>query len=619
MADSFLLFDPDKKDHVSKIIIPLFEETVLPHAWNSDDLPDFPEDSRIYLYISDQQAPEVIELAIKKHWYVAFLPHPEALYLRRGYCVEKNMARAIRHAQQAKSRNVDALRCNGKLILSSVTIGDVFNLSPDLKNTSWLEKLKKIWHNIRHIHDFLPKKYTFTTGKDVRFSTAALGVVVIEHSHRSSLPRNILSDSHINDGMFHTMILAPRSVMGILRFFITAPFDGVKKRPDFIGLVKTRAINISNNKEFIYTLDGNDQTSSELIIETEHRVLKLLVDDEFPISSSAPSSKEERKINHLPAGEAVQGIASRPLPFIAHAATEEFKDLYQLLRENAVASPVFLTLMVLATLLATIGLYANSTPVIIGAMILAPLMAPIISLSMALTRQDSNLLTASLNTLFVGLCTALTFAAIASFIIPMEIITPEIADRLSPSLLDLGVAVISGVAGAYAHARASLAKSMAGVAIAVALIPPLAVTGIGIGWLNLDVAWGALLLFLTNLAGIVLAASLTFLALGFAPFTRAKKGLAIALIAVVLVSIPLVISFVRLSEEAQIVKQLQGVVIDHTTIRSIHARSVKPLELSVQLVTPNSLTDTELDNIKNTIEVKLNRKVVIEAQVIIRR
>ncbi len=149
--------------------------------------------------------------------------------------------------------------------------------------------------------------------------------------------------------------------------------------------------------------------------------------DALPISETSASHKEHRKVTRLPAGEAITAMVSKELPFIAHAATEEFKDLYQLLRENATTSPAFLTLMVLSTLLASVGLFASSAPVIIGAMILAPLMAPIISLSMALARQDSTLLTSSLKTLLTGSCQALGFAPSASFIMPMEIVTPEIA------------------------------------------------------------------------------------------------------------------------------------------------------------------------------------------------
>ena len=150
-------------------------------------------------------------------------------------------------------------------------------------------------------------------------------------------------------------------------------------------------------------------------------------------------------------------------------------------------------------------------------------------------------------------------------------------------------------------------------------MPPLALTGIGIGWLDSHVAWGALLLFLTNLAGIVFAAALTFLALGFAPFTRAKKGLMIAFIGVTLVSIPLVFSFLRLSEEAKIMQQLEGKRIGEVVIREVYARALEPVEISVKLVTPETLTSEKLDAIKDSIESELQQDVIMEAQVIIRR
>ena len=619
MSDSFLLFDADDKQDVTHKVLPCFEQDIMPKAWLIDEPAQFPPESRVYAYVSDQLAPSIIEAAITGGWHLAILPHPNASYARRGFCLQNNLEKAIKGATEAKAKKVDILRCNNQIVLSSVVLGHGFSLRPGGQSNSWQERLKKAWHNIRHVNDFLPQRLTFTTANDSSFTTAAVGVVIVEHAMGSMLSRNILPDSHINDGMCHAMILAPRSVMEMISFFITAPFNRVMKQPEFLGLVKTKSITIANNHVLNYEIDGLKQEAVQLVLDTESRCLNLLVGDSLPVSESAQSSKEQRKIARLPAGEAITAMSAKPLQLIAHAAPEEFKDLYQLLRENATASPAFLTLMVLSTLLASIGLYASSAPVIIGAMILAPLMAPIISLAMALTRQDANLLTSSLKTLGTGLVMALGFSGVASFIMPMEVITPEIAARLSPNLLDLGVAVISGIAGAYAHARIDAAKSLAGVAIAVALVPPLAVTGIGLGWLDIHVAWGALLLFLTNLAGIVFAASLTFLALGFAPFTRARKGLSVALIAVAMVSIPLVFSFMRLSEEAKIVTALEGERIGEVTLRHIQARAADPIELSLQLVTPAALTGADLDTIKEMVESKLDRDVTIEAQIIIRR
>lgn len=618
MADSFLLFDIEQKDQLAEDVLPFFEEAILPRAWEAGDV-HFPEETRVYAYVSDLQVPAVIEAAIEGKWHLSILPHPEALYAKRGFCGQSNLKKAIQDAEKSQAASVDIVRCNGKILLSSLVLGESFNLTPSAKSLGFVERVKLSWHNITKIRHACPKKITFTTTEETTFTTAALGIVVTGHVHDSWLSKHILPNSHINDGMCHAMIIAPRSVMELLRFFILSSLVRYYSLPHFLGLVKSTSLDITNGDHFKYQLDGQEEETDSLSIKTESQVLNLLVGESLPIIDASSGQTEQIKIEHLPSGGAVNAIADKPMAFIAHAATDEFKDLYQLLRDNATPSAAFLTLMALSTLLASVGLFASSAPVIIGAMILAPLMGPIISLAMALARQDPSLLTASAKTLSIGILVSLGFSSFASFVIPMEIITPEIAARLSPSLLDLGVAVISGIAGAYAHARVDAAKSLAGVAIAVALVPPLSVTGIGIGWLDSHVAWGAMLLFLTNLAGIVFAGALTFLALGYAPFTRAKKGLIIAFSGVALVSIPLIFSFMRLSEEAKIMQELEGKEIGRVVIREVYARALDPVEISLKLVTPETLSSDKLDEIKVSIESELQQKVIMEAQVIIRR
>lgn len=162
--------------------------------------------------------------------------------------------------------------------------------------------------------------------------------------------------------------------------------------------------------------------------------------------------------------------------------------------------------------------------------------------------------------------------------IPFEKITPEMAGRLNPNLLDLGVAIAAGVAGAYAHARESVMKSLPGVAIAVALAPPLCVAGIGIGWVDLHIISGALLLFLTNLVGIALAAALTFLVLGYAPILKAKRGLAISLLLLGLISVPLSVSFYNIYNYWSIERDAT------TTVFQIHGKQLhlKQLQVAIQ-------------------------------------
>jgi len=273
--------------------------------------------------------------------------------------------------------------------------------------------------------------------------------------------------------------------------------------------------------------------------------------------------------------------------------------------------------MVLSTLLSTTGLFQNSAPVIIGAMILAPLMGPIISLSMGVVRAENQLISSSIKTLAYGVTTALFFSCIYTYSMPLSELTPEMRGRLNPNVLDLMVAIISGIAGAYASSKSEVAKSLAGVAIAVALIPPLSVTGIGIGWGNIDIIYGSFLLFITNLVGITLSASLTFLVLGYSPLKRAKKGLLYTSIILALVAIPLIVSFTKLIKQNSILSRLNNkiYIIDNKkvdiTVLEVDLSSKIPL-LYIKTRSDTLLSKEDLVSLKKNISGNIGDDIKLD-------
>ena len=172
--------------------------------------------------------------------------------------------------------------------------------------------------------------------------------------------------------------------------------------------------------------------------------------------------------------------------------------------------------------IATFGLVLNSPAVIIGAMLISPLMGPILSNGLALAAGDVILGLRSVVNLLLSSLLAVGLAAILVWILPFKEITPEISSRIQPNTLDLAVALFSGAVGSLSLCRRAtgIVTSIPGVAIAVALMPPLSVIGFGIGlatgghdpegW---RIARGGGLLFLTNLVAITFAAMLVFLLL----------------------------------------------------------------------------------------------------------
>jgi uncharacterized hydrophobic protein (TIGR00271 family) len=172
--------------------------------------------------------------------------------------------------------------------------------------------------------------------------------------------------------------------------------------------------------------------------------------------------------------------------------------------------------------IATLGLVLNSPAVIIGAMLISPLMGGILANGLALAAGDVILAMRALLNLILSCLAAISFAVLLVSLLPFKEITSEIVARTQPNLLDLVVALFSGAVGSVAICKEpkGVATSIPGVAIAVALMPPLCVVGYGIGIAisvnmsqGLQIASGGGLLFLTNLVAITFTAMLVFLGL----------------------------------------------------------------------------------------------------------
>ena len=181
----------------------------------------------------------------------------------------------------------------------------------------------------------------------------------------------------------------------------------------------------------------------------------------------------------------------------------------------------FFILLALATAIATFGLLSNSAATIIGAMIIAPLMVPIISLAFSLVMLDFRLVSYSLVKLVLGVALTVLIAFWATEIIGFKIPGSEIIARTEPTLLDLGVAIAAGIAGAFAKIHRNVSDAIPGVAISVALAPPLCVVGIGLATRDSNLSDGAFVLFLTNLVGIIISADLIFLGQSYGSWKKA--------------------------------------------------------------------------------------------------
>lgn len=612
----YILHQPDGLKEVEKSILPLLEGREYQMLTFPPGKDFVPEENAVFItYLDDIQLREFIPLAADRKWASGVLPHPGNKYTSKGLGISEKTDIALEEIlKNEETHTLDILYCNGLPVFQSVNIGDVFALTESGKNT-FTSEVYSFLKNIRKLPSLIHRSFIISTGGERIIHTSALGIIVVEHPLNSVVSKRLIPANPVNDGMFNVLILSPQNIFELLWFLLRSLIPKKKpitSLPEFIGQIKTSDLHIENNTPIEYSIDGLTTASNEILLEIKPEALILKQASIFAPEEKVTETKKSIKTGRLPTGEKREELSKRKLPLLPRATTDEFEVLFKVLRENGRVTAPYIIMMVLSTLIATFGLFGNSSPVIIGAMILAPIITPIVAFSMGMVRYDVNMLKTGIITIVAGTLVSLVVAATVSLIIPLKILTSEIDARLSPTLLDLGIAVASGVAAAYAHAEKGIAKSLAGVAIAVALVPPLSVAGIGIGWWDWDVFSGAFLLYLTNLAGIIMFAGITFLILGFAPFRRARLGLVYTLVIIVLVMIPLSLSFDRITEEARITRQLEGTQFDNVYLKDVKVRFGKRLVVSLRLVSPEAIEADLMGDIKGKIEDKIGKPVTLE-------
>lgn len=269
-------------------------------------------------------------------------------------------------------------------------------------------------------------------------------------------------------------------------------------------------------------------------------------------------------------------------------------------RAECQLSARYLLMVSMSAGIAILGLLLSSPAVVIGAMLLSPLMDPIMGVGFALATGDFKWLRQSGKSLAVGTLFAILFCALIVAISPLQEVTSEIAARTRPNLFDLAVAFFSAVAGAYAMIRGR-EGTIVGVAIATALMPPLAVVGFGLATMNGTVFWGSLFLFITNLTAIALTATAMARVYGFSTSLSEKQTQLQSLLifgAFVALAIPLFLSLRQIVWETQATRDARSVVVEvfagNATVSQLEPSfDTTPMRISATVLTPQIVTDAE--------------------------
>ncbi len=304
---------------------------------------------------------------------------------------------------------------------------------------------------------------------------------------------------------------------------------------------------------------------------------------------------------------------------------EEQLELREAMRDSARPGVNFFVLIVLSSIIATLGLLLDSAAVVIGAMLVAPLMSPILGFSLGMVMGDVRLVRLAIESMFKGVALALVLAVFIGILSPFKELTDEILMRTQPTLIDLVIALASGMAGAYAISREEVSAALPGVAISAALMPPLGVAGLGLSLGEPQVAGGAFLLFLANIAAISLAGVIVFVLLGVRSQTwqpetnrRIRRGLIGFVLLVLVIAVPLGIIMAGIVRHADARRHIREVLTEKMAAQEAdlvdfeHQIERRHVTIIATVRSVDQLESPTVDRIAGALRETLNRPVTLE-------
>jgi uncharacterized hydrophobic protein (TIGR00271 family) len=289
----------------------------------------------------------------------------------------------------------------------------------------------------------------------------------------------------------------------------------------------------------------------------------------------------------------------------------------------------YLGMAIISSLIATFALLIDDLAVLIGSMLIAPFLTPALGVGMGIIKGDSDLFKRGLLNLTIGVIVGIIGSIIIAAVFPIKELSEAITDRSAPTLVQLAIAVLAGGAAAFSYAYRKIRAVLSGAFVALALVPPISIIGIGVAFLDWDLVGGAALLLLANVIGLTLAAVLVFFLFGFRPMSRpdnyreVKIGITWLASLFLLIALPLgyimqtIITDINRENTAQTVieNQFDGAINTSVSELSIKKHSDK-IMVGFTIRSEGEVDTNKIRNIKNQLEEKFNSPVEIDAKLI---
>ena len=279
----------------------------------------------------------------------------------------------------------------------------------------------------------------------------------------------------------------------------------------------------------------------------------------------------------------------------------------------------YYVLLSISILIAGFGLVTNSPAVVIGAMLVSPLMTPIFGISLGLIRGNMTLLRKAIVAEFGGVVIAIGVAVILGYLPFAYEVTTEMLVRTRPTLLDLLVAALAGLAGCLAMIDERISPVLPGIAMATALSPPLAVSGLCIAFGAFEGAWGAFLLFFANFLAILVVSAFLFVVAGFVSREEMGSKLNVLkrfsgpVVGLIFVTVLLTHALMGIVGGRRTTEAIKGVLEKELSAergalveKVVYKRKAKKINILASVTTPRVLSPKRIKEIQTSLDERLD-------------
>lgn len=307
-------------------------------------------------------------------------------------------------------------------------------------------------------------------------------------------------------------------------------------------------------------------------------------------------------------------------------STDRQEKVYDQIKDNAKGDFDFYILCFFSSVIITLGLIIDSAAVVIGGMLIAPLVWPIFLMSLAILMGRGKIFEKSFFTFIKAVVIIFSVALVIGFFLPHINSGQEIISRTHPTLYELFIALASGFVGAFVISYPKLGNAMAGVVVAAALVPPLAVTGLAVSQNDIEAAGGSLLLFLSNLVAIIFAAGVLFLLAKFrGPSTLEGKEVRRSnirwfVLMFLIVLIPLFFITTRtITEEkrSKVVREVLEVELPDAKVSDLEIKEIdRILHINVTIRSDQSISKSQVSELTEYLSTNFNKSVVLKIVIV---